>query len=77
MGNKQKVTITVDEAILKEIDELSKSHGESRSRLIEDAIRLWREKKLEKELIDGYLAMAREDAEMAESDLKAGMEVLK
>ena len=77
MGNKQKVTITVDEAILKEIDKLSKSHGESRSRLIEDAIRVWREKTLEKELIDGYLAMAKEDAEMAESHLEAGMEVLK
>jgi len=77
MGNKQKVTITVDEAILKEIDKLSKSHGESRSRLIEDAIRVWREKKLEKELIDGYLAMAKEDAEMVESHLEAGMEVLK
>jgi metal-responsive CopG/Arc/MetJ family transcriptional regulator len=77
MGNRQKVTITVDEAILKEIDKLSKSHGESRSRLIEDAIRVWREKKLEKELIDGYLAMAEEDAEMAESHMEAGMEVLK
>jgi metal-responsive CopG/Arc/MetJ family transcriptional regulator len=77
MGNKQKVTITVDEAILKEIDKLSKSHGESRSRLIEDALRLWREKELEKELIDGYLAMAKEDAEMAENYLEAGMEVLK
>jgi metal-responsive CopG/Arc/MetJ family transcriptional regulator len=77
MGNKQKVTITVDEAILKEIDKLSKSLGESRSRLIEDAIRVWREKELEKELIDGYLAMAKEDAEMAENYLEAGMEVLK
>ncbi len=77
MGNKQKVTITVDEAILKEIDELCKSLGESRSCLIEDAIRVWREKRLEKELIDGYLAMAKEDVEMAESQLGAGIEFLK
>jgi len=40
MGNKQKVTIIVDATILKEIDKLSKSQGESRSRLIEDAIRV-------------------------------------
>jgi hypothetical protein len=33
-------------------------------------------KQLEKELIDGYLAMAREDGEMAEKHLEAGMEVL-
>ena len=77
MGNKQKVTIIVDATILKEIDKLSKSQGESRSRLIEDAIRVWREKELEKELIDGYLAMAKEDGEMAENNLEAGMEVLK
>jgi metal-responsive CopG/Arc/MetJ family transcriptional regulator len=77
MGNKHKVTITIDEAILKEIDRFSKSHGESRSHLIEDAIRVWREKELEKDLIDGYLAMAEEDAKMAENHLQAGMEVLK
>ena len=77
MGNKQKVTITIDEAILKEIDKFSKSQGESRSRLIEDAIRVWREKELEKELIDGYLTMAKEDAEMAENHMEAGTEVLK
>jgi hypothetical protein len=33
-------------------------------------------KQLEEELIDGYLAMAKEDAEMAENNLGAGMEVL-
>ena len=76
MGNKQKVTIIVDATILKEIDKLSKSQGESRSRLIEDAIRVWREKELEKELIDGYLAMAKEDGEMAEANLGATEEVL-
>ena len=77
MGNKQKVTITLDEAILKEIDRFSKLQGESRSRLIEDAIVAWREKELEKELIDGYLAMAKEDSEMMGDHLEVGMEVLK
>ncbi len=33
-------------------------------------------KENEKELIDGYLAMAKEDAEMAEKHLEAGTEVL-
>jgi metal-responsive CopG/Arc/MetJ family transcriptional regulator len=77
MGNRQKVTITIDETILKEIDRSSKKQGESRSHLIEEAIRAWREKELEKELIDGYLAMAKEDAKMAENHLEAMMEVLK
>lgn len=77
MGNKQKVTITIDETILKEIDRSSKEQGESRSHLIEEAIRAWREKELEKELMDGYLTMAKEDSEMAENHLGAGMEVIK
>jgi len=46
MGNKQKVTITLDEAVIKEIDRFSKSQGESRSRLIEKAIAAWKEKEL-------------------------------
>ena len=77
MGSKLKVTITIDEALVNEIDTLSKKHGESRSHLIEEAIKVWREKRLKKELIDGYIAMAREDAETAEANLETGIEVLK
>ena len=77
MSNKLKVTITVDKSVVEEIDRLSKEQRESRSHLIEEAIKAWRQKQLEKELIDGYLAMAKEDLETAEANLKAGMEVLK
>ncbi len=77
MGSKLKVTITVDEDLVNEIDRLSKEYRESRSHLIEEAIKVWREKHLEKELINGYLAMAKEDVEAAEANLEAGMEVLK
>lgn len=77
MSNKLKVTITVDKSVVEEIDRLSKEQRESRSHLIEEAIKTWRQKQLEKELIDGYLAMAKEDLETAEANLKAGMEVLK
>ena len=44
MGNKLKVTVTIDEAIVREIDRASKEHGESRSSVIERAIRQWRER---------------------------------
>jgi len=77
MGSKLKVTITIDEDLVNEIDTLSKKHGESRSHLIEEAIKVWREKRLEKELIDGYTAMSKEDADTAEANLEAGIEVLK
>jgi metal-responsive CopG/Arc/MetJ family transcriptional regulator len=77
MGNKQKVTITMDEAILKEVDRFSKEHGESRSCLIEEAMKDWKKRKLEKELIEGYRSMAKENAETAEANLEAGLEALR
>ena len=77
MKNRQKVTITLDHAIVEEIDRLSKDLKESRSQMIEEAIKVWREKRLEKELTDGYVAMAKEDAETAEANLEAGTEILR
>ncbi len=77
MGNKMKVTVTIDEAIVSEIDRASKESGESRSRVIEAAVQEWRERELERQLIEGYRAMAKEDSETAEANLAAGAEVLK
>ena len=77
MNNKLKVTITLGKTILEEIDRLSKERKESRSGMIEEAIKVWKQKRLEKELMDGYLAMGKEDLETAESNLEAGTEVLK
>jgi metal-responsive CopG/Arc/MetJ family transcriptional regulator len=77
MSNRQKVTITIDEAILKDIDRLSEKEGKNRSQLIEKAVKAWRQKRLEKELIEGYAAMAEEDLETAEANLEAGVEALK
>ena len=76
MGNKLKVTVTIDEAVIREIDRASKEHGESRSRVIETAIQQWRERELKKQLIEGYVAMAKEDEDTAEANLAAGAEVL-
>jgi metal-responsive CopG/Arc/MetJ family transcriptional regulator len=77
MGQKLKVTVTIDEAIVREIDRLSKEQGESRSRMIEEAIKMWRQRQLERELIEGYRAMAKADSELAEANLEAGAEALK
>jgi metal-responsive CopG/Arc/MetJ family transcriptional regulator len=77
MSNKVKVTITINEAIAKEIDRFSEEHGESRSHLIEEAIKEWKKKKLERELIEGYRSMAKEDTETAEANLEATLEVLR
>ena len=44
--------------------------------MIETAIQQWKKKELKKQLIEGYRAMAKEDAETAEANLAAGAEVL-
>ena len=77
MGNKLKVTVTIEESIVGEIDRASKERGESRSRVIETAIQEWRKRELDKQLIEGYRAMAKEDMETAEANLAAGEEVMK
>jgi metal-responsive CopG/Arc/MetJ family transcriptional regulator len=77
MSNKQKVTIAIDRNLAKEVDRLSREQRKSRSHLIEGAIKVWRHEQLEKELIEGYLAMSKEDRETAEGNIVAGVEVLK
>ena len=77
MGQKLKVTVTIDESVVNDIDRYSREQGGSRSRLIEEAIKAWRQRRLEKELIEGYRAMAKEDQKTAEANLGAGEEVLK
>jgi len=76
MSTRLKVTITLDESVVREIDRVSRRQKESRSRIMEGALKEWKQKQLEKELIEGYRAMAKEDREMAEANLEAGVETL-
>lgn len=73
---KAKVTLTIDETLVRELDESAAGSGGNRSRAVEEVLRAWRRQRLERELIEGYLAMADEDRETAESALAAGKEVL-
>ena len=77
MGNKQKVTVTIHESLIKEVDRLAKEKMESRSKIIEGALKIWRQKLLERDLIEGYMTMEKENVEMAEANLEASAEVLK
>jgi predicted CopG family antitoxin len=77
MARKLKVTITISESVVRELDKLSKEKKESRSHVIEEAIKLWRQKQLEIALVKGYLAMGKEDVELAEANFGASVEVLK
>jgi metal-responsive CopG/Arc/MetJ family transcriptional regulator len=74
---KAKITVTIEEELVKEIDRTAKTLKENRSCLVEEAIRTWKRVKLEEELREGYLAMAAEDLTTAEENLPAGYEALK
>jgi hypothetical protein len=56
---------------------ISREYRKSRSRLVEEAIRLWRRRRLEQELKDGYKAMAKAGRATAERHLAAGWEAIR
>ena len=75
--SKEKITVTIDEELLEDLDRVAKSQSESRSKVLEKAIRTWKKSLLQRELIDGYKAMSEEDLKVAERNLHAGYEALK
>lgn len=76
MNTKTRMTVTMDSSLVDELDRVSSEQKESRSQLVEDAVRDWSRHRLEQELIEGYEAMNRENRETAEANLAAGVEVI-
>ena len=74
--SKAKITVTMDETLIAELDRLSRKQKESRSRLVEEAVKSWQHRQMELELMEGYQAMGKEDAETAEASRSAGLEAL-
>ena len=74
--SKTKVTVTIEREVIRELDRLSIRRRENRSRLVEEAVRLWQDQQLREELAEGYKAMAEEDSKTAESNLAAGVEAI-
>lgn len=72
-----KITVTIDDALIEALDRAAGQRKASRSRLVEEAVTVWRRQQLEQALIEGYRAMAKEDAETAEANLAAGRETLR
>ncbi len=77
MAGKVKVTVSIDEALVRELSGIVRKTRKPRSQLVEEALRLWRRSQLEQALKEGYLAMAKEDRATAERHLVAGREALK
>ncbi|MBZ5495718.1 MAG: ribbon-helix-helix domain-containing protein [Acidobacteriia bacterium] len=75
--SKEKITVTIEEELVRELDREAKSIHGSRSNLVENAIRTWKRIRLEQELKEGYRNMADEDLKVAEENLTSGYEVIK
>lgn len=76
MASKVKITVSIDEALVRELGGTSRQKRKPRSQLVEEALRLWRRSRLEQELKEGYRAMAKEDRATAERHLAAGWEAV-
>lgn len=76
MRTKGKLSITIDYKLLEEIKETSKVHHFSKSRLTEEALKLWFKKNKEELMAKGYKEMVKEDQEYAELALEAQREVI-
>ena len=71
MPHKLKVTLSLDEDIVEELERTSRETKKSRSRLVQEALELWRRKELQTKLAQGYQEMAEENLETAEQGLSA------
>ena len=69
--SKERITLTIEEDLVKEIDRTAKILKKSRSYLVEKAIRTWKRVQIERGLKEGYLAMVEEDQATAAENLPA------
>ncbi len=65
-GNKGKVSISLDAILLQDIQKYSKANHISRSQVIESVLKEWQKELKKKQLIEGYKAAAKENAQIAE-----------
>ena len=77
MGHKVKVTLSLDEDLVETLEKISRQRKKPRSRVVQEALRLWQKEELQERLAEGYRAMAEEDRETAERRLPAFREILK
>jgi metal-responsive CopG/Arc/MetJ family transcriptional regulator len=76
MRTKRKLSITIDNKILEEIEKTTKARNFSKSKLTEEALKLWLKKNTEELMARGYKEMAKEDRDFAELSLEAQEEAM-
>ena len=75
MQTKKKITITIDEGLCEAVDQAAKRLNIARSRLAQESLSLWLEKKTEALMAEGYREMADEDRKFSEQTLEAQKEI--
>jgi metal-responsive CopG/Arc/MetJ family transcriptional regulator len=76
MACKERITISVDDSLLSELDRTAAERHASRSALFAEALRTWQRVRLQQALARGYQEMAEEDRETAEANLRSSVETL-
>lgn len=76
MASRVKITVSISEDIERFLARASRRRRIPKSRLVEEALRMAQRRELERELRQGYEAMAGEDREAAEHALAAMDEVI-
>lgn len=77
MAPKVKLTVSLDQDLVEMLDETSRQSKKPRSRVLQEALLLWRRRQLHDKLAEGYRAMAVEDRDTAEQNLASFKETLK
>ena len=76
MASTMKVTISLPQYLLAAIDDIAKERGVPRSSVIAEVLKDKLEKIEEQSMIDGYIALAKENATLAEDVVPLAEEVI-
>ena len=73
---KTKITISINEKYVARLDRIAKIKHSNRSKLIEEAIRVWQDEHIARALKYGYQVMVKEDRKAAEEYIRVAQEIL-
>ncbi len=76
MRTKKKMSVTIDAEIFEDIEKAAETCNMAKSQLAQEAFKLWFKKKTEESMAAGYVDMAKEDREFADTVLDAQKEIL-
>lgn len=77
MSTKKKLSVTIDEELLGAVNKASKESNMGKSKLAQEALKLWLKKRTEDLMAKGYVEMAQEDRELSELTFDSQKETLR